>query len=519
VNILKRISGKLKNRLVSGNEEDANVSKIRKLMDLFDRYKAIAAEKVNDELSKEIDSFLSPGIIKIVISPEKYVDGDMLKEIHVKLLELFYAISCGSGKYQTRNKIFSLLYEIYEINPLSIDSLHLQNAYCRHIVSLGSCREDAMISRKIFNILEYSFNADFEKVSNIKTSSEGKKNEFLIVSLQKVIRAIILYGDRNRNYDENQISYTRRMLRTVVHELKYGIFSAQLFNNEYLKLRKTVSGKIIDDFIGDDEKAKFIKIVGSAEMPDLLNYITEHSLPYELGCYFMMTEDNAGKLYKILQSSEIVTDARFRLYALKILSNTKSNEDDIVFHIRNHEKTANSLIRMLTSSDPKASSEEFDKLYKLKQEIKGTPLITGEQRKELAEIAGKIIKGEMYKESKNPFSNNIDAELLMTALVLQGSNIADVDIVKSLKAMPEVLSFNTDSSGKLQEIMSVGIQQDSLLLQDVAADVKNDEKQNLRRFLDIIGLFVTLKSGSVSDIEDIKNEIKKQYGTVDDVDA
>jgi len=492
-----------------------SMMRIRQLMDLFDKYKVIPVETVNHELAKEIDSFLTPEIIEIIISPEKYTNGDMLKEIHVKLLELFYAISCGTGRFDTRNKIFNLLYEIYEINPCSIDSLHLQDAYFRHITSLDLLsRKDEIVSKKIFNILEYFFNANFEKISKIKSSSEGKENESTIASMQKTIMAIILYGDSNRDHDEKRISYTRNVFKAVVLELKYGIFPAQLFNNEYLKLRQTVAGKIIDYFVSGDERAEFLKVVGSAEMPELLNYITERSFPYELGCYFMMTEP--GKLNKILQSSDIVMDARFRLYALKILSKMKSSEEDLMFYINRSDKADNSLMRMLTSSDPKASREEFDKLYKLREESKGTSLITDEQRKELAEIADTVIKGEIYKESKNPFSNNIDAELLMSALVLRSSNIADVDIVKSLKAMPEVLSFSAESSGKLQEIMSAGIHQNSLILQDVAADVKSDEKENLHRFLGSIESFIILKSGSVSGIENIKNEIKRQYGIIDE---
>jgi len=501
-------------RLRFVNAGEGNMEKIYQLMDLFNKYKAIPEDKVNGELAIEIDSFLTPEIAEIIVSPEKYTNGDMLNEIHVKLLELFYAISSNEGKFETRNKIFNLLHKIYKINPHSIDSLHLQNAYLRHLYSIGSSGEDKIISRKLFDVLEYSFDSNYEKISKIKTSSEGKENESIITFLQKTSRAIILFGNINRVTKEDEILYTAQILKTFVQELKYGIFAAQLFNKEYLKLRQTVSMKIVDDFMcNEDAKTKFFDFIEVSEgLSHVLNYLTAHSFPYEIGCYFMMSRESAEELYEVLQSPDIV-DIRFKMYVLKILSKMKSSEEDLMFHINNYNQNANSLIRMLTSSNPNAGKEEFEKLRKRREESKGTHLITDEQRKELAEEADTIIKGEIYKERKNPYSNNIDAELLMTAIVLRSSNIADVDIVKSLKKMPDVLSFNANSSGELHEILSDNAEQhDSLLLQDIATGVKIDEKENLRRFLDKIELYITLKSIKGVDIEGVRADIKRQYG-------
>ena len=394
--------------------------------------------------------------------------------------------------------------DITEKKEIIIKNLDSCLAY---IHSNGFSKEDKATTRKIFNILEYLFQAYLEELSEIKTSSEGKEKESVIVSLSKIIKAILVFGDRQRDYNEENISYTRILLRTITLEEKYGKLGAQIFNNEYYKLRHTVAGSIIDGLVDENEREGFKESIGTEEyISGVLRYTTEHALPYEIGCYFIGTDESAAQVHATLQLNDL--DARFRLYALKYLSTMGNDEDDLMFKIISDKQAGDSLIRMLTSSDPNAASEEFDKLYKIRQESKGIPLITEKQRKELAVASDEIIRSDMYKESQNPFSNNIDAELLLSALVLRSSELADVDIVKSLKAMPNILSFNSSP----ETLQVIGIHDRSFLLQDVAAVVRADDKEHLGRFIDALGSFIVFKADSSKSFKDVKTELKKQYG-------
>ena len=478
-------------------------------------------EDFKDNLAEAVDLYLDPDIIKILHSPEKYRKGLEKKKIIIKNLESLYSLSCKTRKFAIGEKVLGLLYEVFESNPDSINHSSLLDSYLVHIYSTGFSKEDKAIARKLFNILEYMFNVYLEEISKIKTSSEGKEKESVIVSLPKIIKTVITFGDRHRDHNVENISYTRILLRTITLEEKYGKLGAQIFYNEYNKIRHTVAGSIIDSLVDKNERKGFMESVGAEEyISGVLRYITEHALPYEIGCYFIGTDESAEEVYATLQSHDL--DARFRLYALKILSTMGDDEDDLMFKITSGEQAGDALMRMLTSSNPNAVHEEFEKLYKIRQDSKGVPVITDEQRKELAEASDAIIRSDMYPEFQNPFSNNIDAELLLSALVLRSSELADVDIIKSLNAMPCILSFNSSPEAlqvivpqkqefQNQALHARSLQNQGFLLQDVDTVVRADEKGHLCRFIDALGSFIVFKANSSQTVGNLKTELKKQY--------
>ena len=479
-------------------------------------------EDFKENLAETVDLYLEPGVIDILHYPEKYREGSEQKKKLIKNLESLYSLSCRTRKFAIGEKVFDRIYELFEIDPNSINHLGILDSYLSHIYSMSPSNKDKVAARKLFNILEYLFHSCLEEISEIKTSSEGKEKESVIVSFPKIIKAMLVFGDWHRDYNEEKISYTRILLRTIVMEEKYGKLGAQIFGNEYYKIRHTVAGSIINIFVDETERKGFMEATGTEEhISGVLKYATEHALPYEIGCYFIGTDESAPEVYATFQSTYL--DVRFRLYALKILSAMADNEDDLMFKITSDGQAGNSLMRMLTSSDPNAVTEEYDKLYKLKQESKGVPVMTDEQRKELAVASDEIIRSDMYKESHNPFSNNIDAQVLLSALVLRSSELADVDIIESLNAMPDILSFNNSPGGlqgiglQYQRVQDQGrhagaFHDQSFFLQDVAAVVRADEKEHLCRFIDALGSFLVLKTDSNQTVENVKTELKNQYG-------
>ena len=494
---------------------DKFTDKTDQLTEFYDKYedKNNFPDGFNDSLAKVVDSFVASDVIEIISSPKKYPYGMELKENYIEHLTSLYKISCATRNFVTGNKIFNILYEIFEQDSSSIESSRILDAYIQHLYSTDSSNEDKSTTRKLFNILDYMLDVNFRTLAKLKSSSEGKENESIIASIPKLIKAVVLYGDKSRPYNENEISYIRSLLKSVVMKEKYGKFVAQLFSNEYAKIRHQFAEKTIGDFLRKGEMKKFLGYLNYAETTSaVMKYITAYRHPYEIGCYIMKSRETPKDIYEILQLPEM--DARLRIYALRVLSKMESDEGELMFTINNSKQIGDSLLRMMGSSDAKANRAEFDRLNELRDESKGLSIITDAQRKELSEAAGSILKGKIYLNRKNPFSNNIDAELILTALVLRSSEIADVDIIKSLYAMPDVLSFNSNQ-GKLliiepgkQEI--IGRKDTGFILQDVSQGAKADEREIIELFIDTIDSFIVFINEDGLNAESIKAEIKKQ---------
>jgi hypothetical protein len=255
-----------------------------------------------------------------------------------------------------------------------------------------------------------------------------------------------------------------------------------------------------------DKKTKAAFVNAAAKLRSLeevLKYITENNIPYEIGCYFIAGKKNPKEVYSVFQSEAV--DIKFRLYALKTLARLEYEEEDIVFYVNNQAMLRKSMIHMLGEKGISGSMSEIEELAKLKELNKGTPLITETDKEVLASAAETVVNGETYRDINNMFSSNIDAEVLMISLIMMVSFFADVDIVQSLKKMPAVMSFKS-GTGHEMLIDSHG----RLILQDL-----NNDKA-LRKFIDDLGQYIVLKSGAfknndISAYFDLRKSVIRKF--------
>ncbi|MDR1331321.1 MAG: hypothetical protein LBK07_04380 [Tannerella sp.] len=433
--------------------------KLRELISLYNTCRAMPPIEAGRYLAETIDSFLKDAeqIKDLILNAGKYVDGHEFREVYIKSLELFYLVSNVDQRVDTRDKILAFLSDIYD----RIDSVLLQNAFVSHFEStvFGIGRECPEISKQLFDIMEYFSRTGLKKISRMKSSDDGKKNVGLIAVQQKLFNMQILFGDRYRPEAEGQLPYYRSMMKEIAMKDKYGEFASQIFTNEYFDVFHSFSLSLLKKSLKQSEIDKYMNFLESTSGLDkVLNYITGNNLPYELGCYAIIMTREAKALYSVFKTESF--DAKHRLYALKALAQMDRAEEDLMSRI------------------------------------------TGEDVQSLLPAADAMIKEAAFTSPKNPFSNNIDTETVLVSMIFRASTFGNVDIIKSLKKMPTVMSFHAAGGYEIVED-SHGL----LLLQDV----NRKSTIHIKKLIGDLKRFIVGKEDVEPDYERMISEMKSHF--------
>jgi hypothetical protein len=474
--------------------------KLRELISLYNTCRAMPAEEAGNYLAETTDSFLKDAeqIKDLILNAGKYVDGHEFRNVYIKSLELFYLLSSEDKRFDTRDRIFTFLSDIYD----RIDSVLLQNAFVLHFETLHH-EKHLEISKQLFNILEFLSMTNLKKISRMKSSNDGTNNAGLIAVQQKLFYSQFLYGNEYRPYAEGEMSYSRSMMKEIGTREKYGEFASQIFSNEYVGVFHSFAGGILKKFIKQPETDKFVNFLRStSDLGVVLNYITENNLPYELGCSFIIAEQDLKALYSVFKTESF--DAKFRLYALKTMAQKDYAEEDLIFHINNREAIHGSIFEMMAAGDKSSITDAFSKFDKLRRESRkrNESVITGEDVRSLLPAADAMIKEATFTSPENPFSNNIDTETVLVSMILRASTFGDVDIIKSLKKMPTVMSFHAAGGYEIVED-SHGL----LLLQDV----NRKSAIHIKRLIGDLKSFIVGKEGVEPDYERMISEMKSHF--------
>ncbi|MDR2192358.1 MAG: hypothetical protein LBO62_05740, partial [Endomicrobium sp.] len=144
----------------------------KELEEMFKRYREMSDDTVVSELRKEIDGFLSNAekIKEVILYPERYADGQQIKEDYLWNIGLFYERSVVNKGFDVSDKIFDLiLYDIYK----DADTSHLQYFYMKHLIavdmSFGDFEKKKQRENRFLDVIEFNYERDLEKIRGIDT--------------------------------------------------------------------------------------------------------------------------------------------------------------------------------------------------------------------------------------------------------------------------------------------------------------------------------------------------------------
>jgi hypothetical protein len=296
--------------------------------------------------------------------------------------------------------------------------------------------------------------------------------------------------------------------------------ASQIFSGEYAEVFQQFSEAYLDLFI--DKRAQAAFFADEAEGLDaILKYVSANKLPDGFGCSLIAASGNSRALYSVFQSEELAI--RFRLYALLRafkVHRFNDGEPEAAWYFSEeaaHGRVSAALLggivkdlsaelsdrelRDATRDLPGAEDfvAETRGLHDLRQKYEGATLLSPGDRAGLARAAELIVLDGGYQDARNMFACNIDAELLMTALVIMASELADVDIVLSLASLPAVMSFPKGDGHELATD-NHGL----LLLQDASSGLSFDY------FVETLPTYLVLKEGE-PDCDEVVAGLKRRY--------
>jgi hypothetical protein len=500
-------------------ELEKNMDKIAQLRNSLNKYSGLSIQEKETEAAKDIGLIVTPEAMKIITNPKKYDRGDELRRLYLANIKLLYIICAGSGNIEAKDKIFNFIHQLYMADKDAVYSVNIQNAIVRHFNSFNSSKEDKVIAERLFDIIEYYFKRNLSEISKIKSSARAAEKEALISAHQITAETILLHGDSYRQ-EKKGTPHTVEMLKKVSGKEKFGEFASQLFGKEYLDIYEMFSETLYDKFMDKKKKKAFIKFLRSAsDLISVLRYISDNGIPGELGCYFI-TAAASPKVLHSVYTSELVAQ-RYRIYALKTLAQRDYEEEDIMFYVDNFKSLRTSVLNLLGNEDLEANEKVFDSIAELREKSKKTLIITEKDKEDFAGAADSLFfESEAYFQPLNPFSDNIDTEIRMAALIFKAAKeIGGINIFKSLKKMPTVMTFVTKSSENGYE--KISDTHGSLILQDVsgAANEESNKLGRLTKIIDNLSSFIVLEKDAKIFYSDIEKYMKNYYGLTEKDEA
>jgi hypothetical protein len=448
-------------------KSEENMEKYKKLIDFFNKYKTMPKENRSIILEGEINSFLSDaGTIKdIILNPQIHPFGKELKETYVKNLELLYTISCKEHRYSARDKIFNFLNdgEFYK----NIDSIFLKNAFIEHFKNIRDF--DSNMAKLLFKVLENLSVDNLKKIKHIKSAEDLKsESEREAVLLQyRLFKIFVFYGNRIYTPQLNHLSFVRSMVKDILSNESNGTLAAQMFAKEYMDMLGMLTLSVVSNIITEMEKEELLRFLDSNDnIFEILNYILDNKLPFELGCYFI-SHETLGNLVEIAESKNL--EAAFRMFALKTIAQQYVFPEKI-------------LARYIQDVNVK-SKASADKEYSLLD------------KETIQELLSALSKSPVYNQdfsSKRKYANNIRIELKWIETLLKASlELEGIDVFRSLQDMPIVVSLDSDKDIQLLEDSFGG---NSILLHDM----NMSKERSIEKLASIIPRLIRYKKGATA---------------------
>jgi hypothetical protein len=373
----------------------------------------------------------------------------------------------------TTNKLLKRLYDARD----RIDLCALVPTLRKHYYLRMGSEEDRRVLDTFFTLFLDLYHANTPKLNALQTPGEAEMNLDLIVA-QRSIANLVLLASRPHMSPADRQRFMKQSYRVKAIDTLAG----QIVIQEGLRIGSGYRQEYVEYLLGEEVDAFLDMARGRTKVKELLIYIDDHGLPYGLA-YSTIMGHNIASQYALFHSDDI--HPRFRLCALLLLARANDVEESRIFHFIEGPDLL-SLVKILikheiaTTEDDGGSAEENEAaLAILNQEIedrneerRNAPprtLLSPADIDYWAGVAQGMLREDIYEDTGRLYACNIDAQIHMAARVLAAAGSADVDIVSSLRRLPEVLSFPNGSGHVLVECAD-GL----LLLQDVSAASDSD---------------------------------------------
>ncbi|MDR2192246.1 MAG: hypothetical protein LBO62_05160 [Endomicrobium sp.] len=479
------------------------------LDEMFKKYREMPDNIVVAELRKEIDGFLSDAenIKQIILYPERYENGQQLREDYLWNIKLFYERSVLNKGFDISDKLLDVLYEVYKAE----DTSQIQGLYARHIGAASLYDKEKEKEKKLLDIIEYNYERDLNRIKEISSAFEARQKENArLLRANRVISGVLAaHVDTVRGFTEKGQFYSDVLLEEIVDRETYGPVAAQIFESEYVSTNRKYSLAVLDRFLNAKQKKEYYSFLKTkVNLRKALEHITNEKLPYQIGIYHISRNVRMEVLYSIIKSKDI--DPRFRLSALRTLSNLGQTEADIMFDKDNRDIVRKTMFSVMSNPyDDKSVNAKLANLKEAEKKYAIKRLFTEEELKEMAEISDRIIAVKKFLSVENPYSSSIAAEIFMTALIVKAAYYSPekdkLDIIAALRELPFVLTFVSGDSYKGFEFSGEG--KNVIIAQDAGLEFNYGV---MRKYIEVISYPISQATKTASAayriIDALKND-------------